>query len=128
MGRPNIFFKGGRWHITGKGADIVAFDEGGMEVGNTGAKIAKIYAFVGSSAAIAAIGTCKTATGTIIGATGLAVGDKIFGNRREAMAAGVAVAGFLVATTNCLNFFVVNTEPNTAGSLTVSTWGIVAVR
>lgn len=128
MGRPNIFFKDGKWRIVGKGEEIASFGDDGIEIGRTGQKIAKIYSFIGSASAIAAIGTQTSSVGTITNATGLIIGDKVFGNCLSALPIGLVVGGFFVATTNCLNFTVTNSLPNTAGSLPSYGWNILATR
>ena len=95
----------------------------------SGTQLDFILGFTGSSALLTAIGTGAIAVGTITNATGLAVGDKVFGTPKTNFAGGhVGPAGFFVPTANVLNVFLQNSKPDSAGSFPAVGWDIVAVR
>lgn len=127
MGRPNIFYKEGKWHITAKGdVRVASFDGSGMELGETGDKISKMYTFTGTSAALSTVASGVITTGTITNATGLAIGDKVFGVPKTLFDT-IQVVGMHIPTTNTLN---VNLVPvgDTGGSLIATAWDVVAIR
>ena len=84
----------------------------------------KVVSWVGSSAAIAACGSLALA-GTITGAVGLAVGDKVFANPKVALAAQV-LGGFHVPAANTVNFYVAT--PNGIGSMPAMSWDVFVIR
>jgi len=90
-----------------------------LQAANIGAgdTLSKIGFLSGTLGGIAAVGTSAIAVGTVTGMTGLAVGDKVFGLPKSALAGNIGIAGFHVPTTNVLNAYVINPDPVTAGSL-----------
>ena len=112
-----------QWLITRKGGSTV------LEIPDGNTSVQRFIGFVGSSALITAVGVADEVTGTITNATGLAVGDKVFGNPRPVIAAAakIALSYFNVPTANVLNFKAVNIG-TMAGSLAASGWDIFAIR
>ena len=95
----------------------------------SGSRQTFILGFTGTNAAITSIGTGAIAQGTITNATGIAVGDKVFGVPKADRSAGhVGFAGFHVPTTNTLNVWVQNSKPDSAGSFPATGWDIITFR
>lgn len=125
-----------RWEVIGKdrkvkasfGDDGVAKFESGVEVDPDSATVTRLLSFVGSSAALSAVGTATTAIATITAATGVAVGDKVFGNPRVALGGDLGLGGFHVPTTNVINALITNPSPDGGGSLPARGWDITVVR
>ena len=81
-----------------------------------GETLTKVHKFVGTSLALAAVGTGIIAVGTILGAV-CAVGDSVFGvPKTDRSAGGIGIAGFRVPTTNVINILVQNSIQDSAGS------------
>ena len=117
MGKANIFFKDGKWHILGQmGAEIARFGNDGLKLGG-GEAILKMGRLSGTLAGIAAIGSAAVAVGTVTGMTGLVTGDRVFVTKKTAFAGNVGFVGAIVPSTNTLNIWVANTKPDSAGSI-----------
>ena len=133
MGKANWYYDSARnrWVIRGKaGVEVVAFNDGGeLQLAAGSTRVQRLIGFVGSSAALAAVGLNTEATGTITNATGVQVGDKVFGNPRPVIAAAAKISlnYFNVPTNNVLNF-VVSNYGTVAGSLAATGWDVFAIR
>ena len=132
MGRPSNWFwnsRDQRWELRTVSGLMADINEGGLRI-NQQARLERMYGFVGSNAGltdIAAYGGA-IAIGTITGATGLNVGDKVFGVRKNTnLQAGLLTSQFYIPTTNVLNVHVGNLGTG-AGSLPAGGWDVVALR
>ncbi len=144
--KPSIKYdsRSNRWEIRGKGGALkAAFGDDGnvkvienLEVGETGDKITKLYAFVATlSAAVAVpsgavgIGTLQSSTGSGVGCSELAIGDMVFGQPiADLTTPNVGISGFSIPTTNTLNVFLTSPAVNNVGSLIATGFNIVAFR
>jgi hypothetical protein len=97
---------------------IAQADIPNLKIGAGGGQIT-LVAKVTGTIALAAVGTATTgvATMTGVGSAGVAVGDIIRIMPKAAQAGGVAISGPYIPTTNVINVYVTNPQPNTAGSL-----------
>lgn len=95
----------------------------------SGPQINFMLGFIGSSASITSVAVGEITIGTITNATGLAVGDKVFGNPKAAtlQTGRLGIAAFYVPTTNVLNVHIANLG-TVAGSLPAVGWDMFAVR
>ncbi len=134
-----------RWEASGRDGIVSAYIDGnglggdnvavgtaltaaGLTMGG-GTKLTYMLSFTGTSAAITSVGSGAIAVGTITNATGIAVGDKVFGNARGSTSdSHVAFAGFRIPTANVLNVLLSNSKPDSAGSYVAVGWDIVAIR
>lgn len=145
-GRPRIKYNSlsNQWELRGKGGAIKAtFQDdgdnqllGNIEVGASGDKITKMFAFVATLAAavaigsgVVALGTLQSATGSGVGCADLAVGDMVFGQPKANLTTpNVNITGFNVPTTSTLNVFMQGAGVNGVGSLIATGFNIWAVR
>ena len=117
-----------RWESAGRDGVVKAF------INETGLGAPNIFGFIGSNAAITAVGTLAIAVGTIsiagtVNASGVAMGDKIFGVPKADRSGGhVGVVGFYVPTTNTLNVWLQNSKADSAGSFPATGWDVIAFR
>ena len=111
-----------RWELRGKNGTLI------NTVPDNNSAMGKMTTFVGTSAAIAAVGTGNVVTGTITNATGLAVGDIVFANPKSTLSSNIGIAGFHMPTTNTLNVYFQNALPATVASQAAVGWDVFAIR
>jgi len=123
MGKPNWFYSvvENSWILKGKRGRK-------LDIPETNPHVTNFFNFVGTSAGITAVGSAAVAVGTVTNATGLAVGDIVFGNPKVALAGHVGAVGFHVPTNDTLNVYIANIKPDSAGSIPAEGWDIFAIR
>ena len=95
-----------------------------------GATLAWIEKVIGTTPAVSAIGSgaVTTVTLTNFASLGIAVGDKVFCNPKQALAGHIAFGGAHIPTTNVINIYLGNTKPDSAGSAPAIGWDALLIR
>lgn len=120
MPKANSWFDGkaNAWVFTGKGGAVAArIGGGGIETGDGGTGIKKIGKLSGTLLPLAAVGTALSAISTVSNMTGLAIGDVVIFNVKQAIGGNLNIGAAFIPTTNTLNVYITNTQTTTAGSL-----------
>ena len=155
MGKANFWYnsRDRRWELRRRDGTCIAFwsddgysrDEQGrvvagvatLQTGQVGTlriaagdNVSRLFSAIGTSPAVAAIGSASTVVATLtgMGSIGAAVGDKVFGNPKQALAGHIAFGGLHIPTTNVLNVYLANTKPDSAGSAPAIGWDVVIYR
>ena len=152
MGKANIYFKNGKWNIDGQfGTRVAEFLQDGLRLPGTGtlsnanigtlatlekARIGGLHYLTGvlkatgTTPGVSSIGSAAVTTVTLtnVASLGLAVGDLILANPKQALAGHIAYGGAHVPTTNVVNIYLANTKPDSAGSAPAIGWDIMMLR
>ena len=121
--------KDGKWIWTTEGGVVKAelTDAGAFKIGANGTGVTEIFAFVGTSAAIAAVGSYQVEIGSIP-VTGARVNDIIIASPQSALPTEIAIGAFRVSGSNNVNFYAANTDIAAIASMPVMPWSVAVMR